>query len=642
MKEKKLLEAMQLVDGKYIEEADPTKKPKLTKWLGKKSVKYGALAACVCCLIIGAIWLFAPLRTPKTDTSKHRGSDYYEIIEKLADYYHKDPEHSNRFEVLTDDLMNGILGGGIKGEGNDMEMAPGAPSEGENQAYEEVTDNQVAGVTEGDRIKRSDRYIYYLHENMLYVYSIEGEDSKRMAAFEIPTDHMFMPYFQDWELFLSEDCKTVTVLAGGAPLHEKNENRNIPSVVTLYSLDVTNPMTIRVKNKVTVSGDYMTARIVDGEILLITKYETYAESDYSDVSTFVPGIDVGNGMECISADDIYVPDTLSNGFYTVISKFDEATLSLLGNKALLSFYEEAYITEDTIYVTRDYQQQKDKTYHSYTEIVAVSYSGETVEVEGSTSVEGEVKDRFSMDEYEGMLRVVTTTRVSEERRDGWTIGMNLVWDKTNANLYVIDLATWETVAKVEHFAPTGETVQSVRFDKENAYVCTVMEPTLSDPVFFFDLSDLQNITYKDTGTIEGYSSSLINFGDGYLLGIGVGDEWNTVKLEVYEETEHKVVSVCKYEIPYARYSTEYKSYYINRDMSLIGLGIDQGSDMTRYLVLFFDGTTLHELLYTQLAGQVEQHRAVWIDGYMYMLGADDFKVEKIGGVDGMGGEAVPW
>ncbi len=626
-KEKKLLEAMQLVDERYIEEADPTKKPKVITWLGKKSVKYAALAACVCCLIIGAIWLFAPIRTPKTDTSKHRDSDYYEIIEKLADYYHKDPEHANRWEQLMDSLVNG----GIKEEGNDMEAVPEAPTPDGEQTYEEVTDNQVAGVTEGDRIKRSDRHIYYLRENTLYVYSIEGEDSKCLATFEIPTEHMFMPYYQSWELFLSKDCKTVTVLAGGAPVHEKDENRSIPSVVTLYSLDVTNPTTIRIKNKVTVSGDYMTARIVDDELLLITRYETYRQIDYSNVSTFVPSIDLGNGMECISADDIYVPDTLSNGYYTVICKFDQETLALLGKKALLSFYEEAYITMDTIYATRNYQEKKDNAYLSYTEIVAVPYDEEKLEIQGSTSVEGEVRDRFSMDEYGGMLRVVTMTRVSEERRNGWTVSLNLVWDKTNANLYVIDLSTWETVATVEHFAPAGETVQSVRFDKENAYVCTVMKPTLSDPVFFFDLSDINNITYKDTGTIEGFSSSLINFGEGFLLGIGVGDEWNTVKIEVYAETESKVVSVCSYEIPHARYSRNYKSYYINRDLSLLGLGIDQGSDVARYLLLFFDGTALHEQLFTPLGGDVEQHRAVWIDGYMYMFGADAFKVEHVGG-----------
>ena len=95
---------------------------------------------------------------------------------------------------------------------------------------------------------------------------------------------------------------------------------------------------------------------------------------------------------------------------------------------------------------------------------------------------------------------------------------------------------------------------------------------MSDPVFFFDLSDVKNITYKETGTIEGYSSSLVNFGDGYLLGIGVVN-WSDFKVEVYEEKEDNVKSVCAYELNSADYSLDYKAYYIDRENQLVGLGI---------------------------------------------------------------------
>ena len=81
-----------------------------------------------------------------------------------------------------------------------------------------------------------------------------------------------------------------------------------------------------------------------------------------------------------------------------------------------------------------------------------------------------------------------------------------------------------------------------RFDGTDAYVCTAVQ--LTDPVFFFDLSDMDNITYKETGTIEGFSTSLVNFGNGYLLGIGTGNVWGSLKIEIYEESATGVVSVC--------------------------------------------------------------------------------------------------
>jgi uncharacterized secreted protein with C-terminal beta-propeller domain len=155
----------------------------------------------------------------------------------------------------------------------------------------------------------------------------------------------------------------------------------------------------------------------------------------------------------------------------------------------------------------------------------------------------------------------------------------------NANLYCIDLATWQVAASVEQFAPPGESVRSVRFDGDYAYVCTAIQT--SDPVFFFDLSDLNNITWKDTGNITGFSSSLVNFGDGYLLGIGYNAEW-WMKIEVYEEGENGVESVCLYEQK-ANFSQDYKAYLIDREKGYIGLGLDDwGSERSdQYLLSIF-------------------------------------------------------
>jgi uncharacterized secreted protein with C-terminal beta-propeller domain len=102
-----------------------------------------------------------------------------------------------------------------------------------------------------------------------------------------------------------------------------------------------------------------------------------------------------------------------------------------------------------------------------------------------------------MDEYDGNLRVFTTTSDTS----------------VNVSLFIINAEKLKVVKSVEGFAPAGESVRSARFEKTTAYVCT--SKLFTDPVFFFDLSDINNITYKDTGTIEGYSTSLVDFTNGY-------------------------------------------------------------------------------------------------------------------------------
>jgi uncharacterized secreted protein with C-terminal beta-propeller domain len=211
---------------------------------------------------------------------------------------------------------------------------------------------------------------------------------------------------------------------------------------------------------------------------------------------------------------------------------------------------------------------------------------------------------------------------------------------SSASLYVFDDATGALLGSVEHFAPVGETVESVRFDGTAAYVCTAVVVTLSDPVFFFDLSDPANITYTDTGVIEGYSTSLINLGEGFLLGIGVGDTWSSLKIEVYEEDPaagNGVASVDAWVMENTGYSAEYKSYYIDRENDLIGLPIyENSSGTTKYVLLHFDGYRLRPIVTLPIknssAGSrltLEAVRATIIEEDLYVLAADQLVVRAV-------------
>jgi uncharacterized secreted protein with C-terminal beta-propeller domain len=303
-----------------------------------------------------------------------------------------------------------------------------------------------------------------------------------------------------------------------------------------------------------------------------------------------------------------------------------------------------YVSTDSIYATSQYTDKKelDDGYTQsevMTEIARLSYAGGTLTPMGKTTVSGRIKDQYSLDEYEGILRVVTTVDSSKfkETITGNNASISIPNDSgafgTNASLYCIDISTWETVAKVENFAPWGETVESVRFDGDKAYVCTAVVITLTDPVFFFDLSDLNNITVKDTGVIDGYSSSLVNFGNGHLLGIGINDTW-ALKIEIYEESEDGVVSVTAYE-RYVDFARDYKAYFIDRKNQLIGLGVTDwmsyghGDEKDRYVVLHFDGFELHEMLNIEIGNHHSRCRATLIDGYMYILGFDRLEVVKL-------------
>lgn len=581
---------MDLLNDKYVTEATPASR-KVRIWK-----QYKQIAACFYLVLALGLYLFLPFDADLPDVSMYSGSEYYSVIQKLNEITYEKPVFKNNFSKIVTNITALFS---LSKESDDYHPL------NDEETYKETTDNQVAGVIEADLIKRSDKFIYYLNGSTLEVYSINGEQTEIVGKYFLSNKKY--KFYNSYEFFLSDDCKTVTIFA-------KCSYDGGTDSIGVISLDVSDPTMIKEKKSFFITGSYITSRLTDGKLLLISRFNVRNHTNFSYEETFLPQFDDGSEMKSIPANDIISPDTLDMARYTVVSMFDEATLENKGCKALLSYSDTVYVSADGIYATRKYNEQEDKTNTVMTEVARLSYTGESLEYKGSVSLSGYVNNQYSLDEYENTLRIVTTT------------------DKngvTSASLYCVDLDSFKIVAEVEDFAPKGESVRSVRFDKKAAYVCT--SENYTDPVFFFDMSDLSNITYTDTGTIDGFSTSLVNFGDGYLLGIGTSDWGHTLKIEIYKESENSVISVCKYEVENVSYSTNYKSYFIDREKRLIGLGFTayDKSNPQRYVLLKFQNDSLQELVNTSLAGDNSKKRAVLIDNYFYMFGSYGFVVQEI-------------
>ena len=604
---------------------------KIQKRKDRALIITGTCLSVVIVLVLSLV-LFVPLDRGAPDVSKYSGSAYYDLIQKINEATYTPPRYANNFEKLMagmapfgDVLLGGMTNGAMDAPMEDM--APGAAeSTGE---YVEVTDNQVQGVIESDIFKRSSQYVYYLRGSELSVYSIAGEDSALVGTYVLDRiteqekidESAYFEYYTNIEMYLSADCTTVTVVMDGY-------SKTSGSCTMLVNLDVTDPENIVQTGRVYVTGSYLSSRMVDGQILLMSKFRVQSDKDFDDETTYLPQVGTPENMESVAAEDILYPDTLSNTYYTVVCTVDGNTLEVGDTAAFLSYSDDIYVSAENIYASRSYSESTENGgSRTLTEISCLNYAGGALEYQGSVTVAGSVKDQYSMDEYEDILRVVTSTSETVAQTDGdWG------WARTerNASLYCVSLADLSIVASVEKFAPENETAESVRFDGPMAYVCTAEVITLTDPVYFFDLSDPENITWTDTGTIDGYSSSLINLGEGYLLGIGYGDSWG-LKVEVYAEDGDSVISVCAYERN-ASFSEVYKSYFIDRENDLIGLCIDDWSTgVTQYVLLHFDGYDLNELISVPMISDMNTVRAFMADGWLYILGnnGNDFLTEKV-------------
>lgn len=612
----------------------------------KKAIISGC--ACTAAVVFGFV-LFVPYSTTPPSVEKYKNSEYYSLIRQLNEITYEKPVYKNNFEKWTSGLLDslGDLFSGAKGYGNGVDYIE-APPQGD--IYEETTNNQVLGVIEGDLLKRSDRYAYYLDGKettdeeggrsfayYLRIYSIEGNISKDAGTVRIAPENgtSFRGYASAREMYLSEDCSRVTVVS---PCYDLRTGRLYTTVI---GVDVTSAEGARVTDRRYISGKYVSSRMKDGELLLISDFTVPRKPDFSDEAEYLPQTGEYGKMTSLPVDDIVRPDSAASANYTVLCLMNAETLEIESSKALLSYSEDVYVSRENIFVARGYTETYNQeryglgcTY-SLTEISCVSYFGNALDYVDSVVVEGSINDQYSMDEYEGILRVATTWT---PRNLSYNTGENAAGEGKdfsefdwNANLYCIDLEGFEIAGKVERFAPNGEVVRSARFDGETAYVCTSVRDMpfrpLTDPVYAFNVSEPSNITSKDTGTIDGYSLSLITFKDDTLLGIGYGEWKGDLKIELYREGADKVECVTKYEMESCEFSENFKAYFIDRERGLVGLGVESRSEgVGRYLLLRFDGYELKEEFSVDFAGNSDNMRAFYKDGYMYLFGDEEFKV----------------
>lgn len=653
MTEKEILLALEEINEEYLEEARPKRrKPALPRLVIAASL-----------LLVGATVLtFALLGgkgnddpivptpddstgnliPPADDTPNNPFDDGYGDYSRLM-------AAINKYKESADDYFWNEDDGFVEGDApNSPDYGIGGSSTSNNGNVIENTDNQVEGITEGDLMKMTDKYIFRLGEerngaggNKVYylrIYSVDKENSKLITNYHLPLFDREQSRYrnEDMEMYISADATTLTIIRTYVL---RNDQDYVSSAVGVMSLDISDVGNVKEKARVSIDGGYVSSRMVNDRLLLLTNqyYYVWENTDTSNPSDFVPKIYEGDEFHRISPECIYVPEEIGSVNYSTLLMLSEGDLDVVDARAFLDYSEkDAYVSKDNIYLIRDYQKcetvdDTTKKYEALSDISIIGYNENRFTDKGHVTIPGTIKNQYSLDERDGHLRAVTTTTVIKQTGEYW-------WNRTrtiNASLFVINLSDNSIRASVEGFAPDGEEVASVRFEGDKLYVCTAVIRLFSDPVFFFDLSDYDNITYTDTGYIEGFSSSLINLGEGYLLGIGNEDRM-TGKVEVYKKDGETVVSVDKYLFK-GTYSTEYKSYLINREKNLFGLGVWKTvyNEQTfkyenSYLLFSFDGEKLHVVEAVALEDlSPSMIRAAIVDGYLYITTTTRLVVEKL-------------
>ena len=343
-------------------------------------------------------------------------------------------------------------------------------------------------------------------------------------------------------------------------------------------------------------------RVRDGYVYVISNFYADAAAPRADTAAYIPEVQ-GSTME---ASDIYMPQRQMGNQYTVITSFSlEDPSEKTDSKAVFGSSGMCYVSTENIYVTEGWYGQDDAEV-TQTSIRKVAYKEGILQGEAQTKVDGTLNDSFSIDEYNGYLRLVTT--VSPVSSGDGGIARFFSGDtggrqqEDSNSLYVLD-ENLEIAGEIHDLAK-DESVYSARFMGDVGYFVTFKQV---DPLFSVDLSDPSDPEIIGELKIPGFSEYLHPYGDGQLLGIGmdVDEESVTtdgVKISMFDISNPADVNEEENYVLEDLYGTDvgynYKEVFVDVEKNLFGF-MAYG-DTTKYFIFTYDENGFKEVFSREL------------------------------------------
>lgn len=416
------------------------------------------------------------------------------------------------------------------------------------------TNMREENVEEADTVKTDGRYIYTVKEegNEIGIVDTAGGELRQLE--DIILDETFWVdeiYVQDSYLIVlgteSEDVYYAEDDSWFKTTDDRVGFENINTRSVVYDIsDKENP---RVLGEMRQSGRYDTSRIRDGYLYVFSQYDIYNPNEKKK-EQYIPCV---NG-KLLASEQICIPDMESANCYTVITAIEiknpneeKSSVGVLSNGSL------TYVSEENIYICDNIWNDS----CSFTDIRKLSYKDGEITGDAKVKVKGYLNDSFSIDEYDGYLRMAVTV------------------DATNTNaVYVFDKDLHMT-GKIEGLAEE-EHIYSVRFMGNTGYFVTFKE---TDPLFSVDLSNPNEPKIIGKLKIPGFSEYLHPYGEDLLLGIGAevdekGVEMNRVKLSMFDISNpsdvKEIDKVILEDYYYSPAFDDYKSVLVDAKKNLIG------------------------------------------------------------------------
>lgn len=448
------------------------------------------------------------------------------------------------------------------------------------------TNIRTEGVGESDYVKTDGRYIYLRKDDAQTIEIVDTKDKKMTSVASIKLEENISVS----EFYLHEDKLLLLCNA----VENRNEDMVDPGFAgpnatsymyervntILITYDISNPEKPEEIGQVTQSGSYYTSRVADGYIYIFSQYHAMTGTAREDIEAYIPKID-GVQME---EQRIVMPFMPVGEKYIVIASVEiENPMEIVDSKAVFSQGGQCYVSTNSIYI---YQYQNkwawgdawEQDVDGMTNIQKIEYKAGRLSAKAQNTIYGYLESSFSIDEYNGYLRTVTTVQNGDTQ--------------SNA-VYVLD-GDMEIVGKIEGLAKE-ERVYSARLMGEIGYFVTFKE---TDPLFTVDFSDPKNPEIIGALKIPGFSEYLHPYNEHLLFGIGMDIDENTqvsngVKISMFDISDPTQVKEIDKQVIEGAYSAsvfyDYKAALVSTGREMVGFSADENRGERYYIFGYEEG-----------------------------------------------------